>query len=420
MILRISMTEIFYQNLSSKSDPLHTDQDVSFTTMNIDGVAVFKSSQSFFWLMNSLLECANNKSMLCGLWFGPRGWCGTSSVRVVGRLPGTHWLLSWWVEKRGSKVDIWAKRGLKNWLFPQKISEKGGSKIYIFPSALKRGVYTTESTDHPHIMNQYSRERQCYQNERLLNMSPVISQPEAWCWIQTNTMDNIHVLTAFNQVKTTGPNKGGNIRVFRNQDHPNRVVHPQNEITHATGPARGGQISIAVGICWTISFAEWDHSMTSNIWLSMSNHSCISPKMWEIWNHCPCCFMFESANWVFLKMFHGTQYIDIQMIKVVNVFQLLPTFIQNIPEHMPAYFVNKVLYKNRKHVPPSGQYVIMLGRRYSKLIDRQSEIALLVFLRCSVNSLVCFKQTDVRGTVIHTMDYTRVSGACHYKNLQFY
>ena len=50
-----------YQNLSSKSNPLHNDQDVSFTTMNIDGVAVFKSSQSFFWLMNSLLECANNK-----------------------------------------------------------------------------------------------------------------------------------------------------------------------------------------------------------------------------------------------------------------------------------------------------------------------------------------------------------------------
>ena len=72
-------------------------------------------------------------------------------------------------KKGGSKVDVWAKKGVYNLIFFLKILKrgglrsiffagilkKGGSKIEIFFQCLERGggVYTTEPTHHPHLMS---------------------------------------------------------------------------------------------------------------------------------------------------------------------------------------------------------------------------------------------------------------------------
>lgn len=48
------------------------------------------------------------------------------------------------------------------------------------------------------------------------------------------------------------------------------------------------------------------------------------------------CFSFESANGELLKLFHGTQYIDIQIMNAVNVFQSLPTLTQMVDQSTSA------------------------------------------------------------------------------------
>ena len=49
------------------------------------------------------------------------------------------------------------------------------------------------------------------------------------------------------------------------------------------------------------------------------------------------CFAFEGANGELLKMFHGTQFIDLQIANAVHIYQLLPTLANDISSSDVAY-----------------------------------------------------------------------------------
>lgn len=69
-------------------------------------------------------------------------------------------------------------------------------------------------------------------------------------------------------------------------------------------------------------------SLYSEKCLTLNAHSLLHlpqvvKELGPLWSYS--CFAFEGANGELLKMFHGTQFIDLQIVNAVNIYQLLPT-----------------------------------------------------------------------------------------------
>ena len=181
-----------YKNMLFRSDPMHADQNNVSFTMNTDGVPVFKSSQTSVWpiflSINELpfgMRKQQENMLLCGLWFGK----SKPNVRYFQPLHESLKTL-----ERG--IDIPVKDNI--------IKVKGFLICLSCDIPARSLVLNT---------NQHNGEYSCIK----------CVQPG----------DNYRT------------EKGGNIRVFPYQEHPNPEAPTQDKIAHATGPARGGQSSVA-------------------------------------------------------------------------------------------------------------------------------------------------------------------------------
>ena len=66
------------------------------------------------------------------------------------------------------------------------------------------------------------------------------------------------------------------------------------------------------------------------------------------------CFAFEAANGELLKLFHGTQHVDLQIVNAVYVYQTLPSLITTVAKESPAYeFLQSMMKKGKV----SGMYL---------------------------------------------------------------
>ena len=72
-------------------------------------------------------------------------------------------------------------------------------------------------------------------------------------------------------------------------------------------------------------------------------------KIGPLWS--TSCFPFESANGDLLKLFHGTQFVDIQIINAVYVFQVLPS-LSNITTGSPRanHLIDLLLERNTQNI----------------------------------------------------------------------
>lgn len=76
------------------------------------------------------------------------------------------------------------------------------------------------------------------------------------------------------------------------------------------------------------------------------------------------CFPFESANGELLKLFHGTQFIDIQIINAVHVFQMLPSLSNLTISSSPR--VNELVSSLLRKNPPKCHIFIFVAKAMKK------------------------------------------------------
>ena len=120
------------------------------------------------------------------------------------------------------------------------------------------------------------------------------------------------------------------------------------------------------------------------------------------------CFAFEGANGELLKLFHGTQFIDLQIVNAVHVFQMLPTLTEEITETSVAYkFVNNLVKQNS--VIQDVLNFSFHGKPYQKDVSNKAKALIAKKLGTSSHSLKFYKRATIRGVTYQSKDYTRVS-----------
>ena len=119
------------------------------------------------------------------------------------------------------------------------------------------------------------------------------------------------------------------------------------------------------------------------------------------------CFPFESASGDLLKLFHGTQYIDAQIINAVHVYHMLPSLTQTIAEESPAYPLVASLLK-QKRTKWQGRFWLC-GKGHPKVVPRDIECLITGIFSLPVHScdLLFYKRATIRGIMYHSADYTR-------------
>ena len=118
------------------------------------------------------------------------------------------------------------------------------------------------------------------------------------------------------------------------------------------------------------------------------------------------CFPFESASGDLLKLFHGTQYIDIQIMNAVHVYHTLPSLSQTITENSEAYPLLKSLLKITKR---QNSHFELCGRGNKRNITKavQGIICQYFMKPVSRDDILFYKRAFIRGIMYHSSDYTR-------------
>lgn len=127
---------------------------------------------------------------------------------------------------------------------------------------------------------------------------------------------------------------------------------------------------------------------------------------------CNSCFAFEGANGELLKLFHGTQAIDLQIANAVHIYQLLPTLVNSIKKSSIAYnFVNSLSRFSLEEPDgcADGEHVF-LGKKYQQNIPLSVEVKLAQACGCRIEdlSISFYKRAKLNGVVFHSLAYTRV------------
>ena len=108
-------------------------------------------------------------------------------------------------------------------------------------------------------------------------------------------------------------------------------------------------------------------------------------------------------------MFHGTQYIDIQIMNAMHVFQMLPLMAQTVPKNsLASSFLQMVVNKKRLNLSLPGTHFMLLGKGYQRDIDEQTETKICALLHRPIFQIKFHKRAVIRGIVYHSKDYTRV------------
>ena len=127
------------------------------------------------------------------------------------------------------------------------------------------------------------------------------------------------------------------------------------------------------------------------------------------------CFPFENANGELLKMFHGTQHVDMQIVSAVNVIQNLPLLTDMVTTKSTEVraFIQHLLKTDKLSalIPKSCNFV---GKGYSKQIPETVLQDLKKFLKCDPSNIVFYNRAVIHNTMYHSLDYARVTSRNSY------
>lgn len=138
-------------------------------------------------------------------------------------------------------------------------------------------------------------------------------------------------------------------------------------------------------------------------------------KIGPLWS--TSCFAFESANGDLLKMFHGTQYIDIQIINAVHVFQMMPLLSSEILETSMAYpLVCSLMKKKKERCIGFFTY----GKYFIKELDNEEQQLITTITNVPYSKICFYRRAILRGIMYHSLAYsrakTRISYTVKYRN----
>ncbi|XP_072019667.1 uncharacterized protein [Amphiura filiformis] len=120
------------------------------------------------------------------------------------------------------------------------------------------------------------------------------------------------------------------------------------------------------------------------------------------------CFGFEDANGQILKLFHGTQNVEMQIMSAVNTLHLLPQMIQNLPKNSKTLmFINK-MQRTKSVRKVSSLHIEPLGKGYTKAISSGLFGAIMHCIEEPPGKLVFYNRLIVGNSIFHSTSYNRV------------
>lgn len=135
-----------------------------------------------------------------------------------------------------------------------------------------------------------------------------------------------------------------------------------------------------------------------------------------LWTHS--CFPFESYNGNLLKLFHGSQNVELQIVSAIAITQSLPSLKSKlIPGSTEEEFFNSLtspVHSSKEQIIERNIYA--LGSPQFKRLSPQQLTALGQHLGevPLLDVVPCFKRVRMRGSVFHSLSYTRVTARNSY------
>lgn len=128
------------------------------------------------------------------------------------------------------------------------------------------------------------------------------------------------------------------------------------------------------------------------------------------------CFPFESLNGDLLKLFHGTQYVETQILSAVNNHQILPLLIGKMSgTALDCSIVKKFLNKSKICLGLKIDHnVYVVGQQLKSRMSKTVKDKLANFLGHQPVSVVYYGRLKVRNIIIHSEFYTRVTARNSY------
>ncbi|XP_053387539.1 uncharacterized protein LOC128551126 [Mercenaria mercenaria] len=131
-------------------------------------------------------------------------------------------------------------------------------------------------------------------------------------------------------------------------------------------------------------------------------------ELGPLWSYS--CFSFEGANGELLKMFHGTQFIDIQIANAVHIYQLLPTLADSVSSSNVAYkFIKSLTNTVSVNNESDKANVFMLGKPYQRQLPLSVGLEVRKLVGCENVQLNFYNRAKIKGNLYHSMAYSRVT-----------
>lgn len=145
--------------------------------------------------------------------------------------------------------------------------------------------------------------------------------------------------------------------------------------------------------------------MTLNLHLLLHLPKCVQGPLFMY-----SCFPFESMNGDLLKLFHGTQHVETQILSAVNSHQILPLLISKMSEDVfRCSIVSKYLKKSKKTLGIRIDHdVYTVGHKVKVKLTEAIKDKLLEFLGHNPISIHYYSRLKIQDTIIHSENYTRV------------
>lgn len=122
------------------------------------------------------------------------------------------------------------------------------------------------------------------------------------------------------------------------------------------------------------------------------------------------CFPFESLNGELLKLFHGTQYVDTQILSAVKCHQILPQMLEKLSaDTKQIRFVSKFANKLKTSLGKKVDYnVHCIGSHVKLSLKACIKNSIRNFLGFKPLCLNFYNRLKVRNLILHSQNYTRV------------
>ena len=139
---------------------------------------------------------------------------------------------------------------------------------------------------------------------------------------------------------------------------------------------------------------------------SLLHLSDVVRNLGPLWCHSS--FPFENANGQLLKLFHGTQYVDIQIINTMKVLQKLPVLINMLPLESPSCeFVKSLVHAKKEKCDGALSF---LGKRYTHMLSDIEESQVIRILGLPIHSIAFYHRVFLHSVqVYHSKSYARVN-----------